>query len=645
MNKEEAINEFLKGLRIVLNNASAYPKEHPYFAKSVDTFKEKLEALLPLLNPVKIQVSPDALFIDEKFLGKTLLYVDLAAIFHRRKIKGVEFRQGVGREELFGFLAALALPLREFLRGGGIGNILDKNKRPHILIEELDYSQFLLEKGEEAKDIWAYLFKAAVKDEDTAKIRDLAENFGKIVRVFRAKDLYEDKELRENISHFLSYLKGAAKDKFLNCSKDLLRVFLKDPDTSVLQEIDKIKAYFEDLTNQDLTDTLIESISKDEDFNNLSFGLFTRLFEPARNQEVASDLERKLKSSESLKNDPRLRKKVKELFSVSDDSYILPVYRQALDWIYADHQAETQLTFERELLKDNYHFLLLNLLAQEKMADYLAIISERILKEIEASLERREWPYLKAASEILATRLKEGGVVASSLGKLRERLGGLIESRVFDSEGDQELHAFFEAMSQSFLGAAYYLQKVFPERTVNPQVLRLWMRFFPDQMDLFYQELERAKSDIDFLSRMAKAMEGSDSGLSLELLKRIFALSNNIIRLEVLKIMQTLPGMDKEFLLSVLASEDLQLKREALPVLFHNEQGQKAGLEFLLTVPAGFGKRNRILLENLTLLEGLNEEQLKQGRAYLEPLSRKPFFWNKGIREKAMGLLRRLDAG
>jgi hypothetical protein len=46
VDKDEALFDFLKGLRIVLNNASAYPKDHPYFAKSVDDFKQKLDSLL-----------------------------------------------------------------------------------------------------------------------------------------------------------------------------------------------------------------------------------------------------------------------------------------------------------------------------------------------------------------------------------------------------------------------------------------------------------------------------------------------------------------------------------------------------------------------------------------------------------------------
>ena len=54
MNKEEALNDFLKGLRIVLNNASAYYKEHTYFRKSVETFKQKIDALFPRIEEKKV---------------------------------------------------------------------------------------------------------------------------------------------------------------------------------------------------------------------------------------------------------------------------------------------------------------------------------------------------------------------------------------------------------------------------------------------------------------------------------------------------------------------------------------------------------------------------------------------------------------
>ena len=64
MEREEALHEFIKGLRIALNNSTAYPSTHPYFIKSAEEFKAKIEAILAFINPVRINVTPESLFLD-----------------------------------------------------------------------------------------------------------------------------------------------------------------------------------------------------------------------------------------------------------------------------------------------------------------------------------------------------------------------------------------------------------------------------------------------------------------------------------------------------------------------------------------------------------------------------------------------------
>jgi len=64
MNKEEALNDFLNGLRIALHNTSAYQREHPYFRKSTNDFKHKVDVLFNFLNPIKINIAPNSLFLD-----------------------------------------------------------------------------------------------------------------------------------------------------------------------------------------------------------------------------------------------------------------------------------------------------------------------------------------------------------------------------------------------------------------------------------------------------------------------------------------------------------------------------------------------------------------------------------------------------
>mgnify|MGYP001613270536 CR=1 FL=1 len=208
MDKEEALSEFLRGFRIIINNASAYPKDHPYFVKSVDTFKQKVGALFLFLNPIKIDIAPGSLFMDGRFLQKNPLYIDLASMFHLRKIKSIEFKQGLSTQELVDFLSLVSLPIREILKRGGLGNILPADNTRHFSVTELDYSELLRDGQEETKDIWGYLFKEAMEASDTDKVNRLADNFEEIVGKFQAKYFLEDGELRENTCNFLNYLKS-----------------------------------------------------------------------------------------------------------------------------------------------------------------------------------------------------------------------------------------------------------------------------------------------------------------------------------------------------------------------------------------------------------------------------------------------------
>ena len=57
MDKEEALHEFIKGLRIAFNNSLAYPRQHPYFVKSVDEFRQKIEVLSGFLKPIKLYIT------------------------------------------------------------------------------------------------------------------------------------------------------------------------------------------------------------------------------------------------------------------------------------------------------------------------------------------------------------------------------------------------------------------------------------------------------------------------------------------------------------------------------------------------------------------------------------------------------------
>ena len=71
MDKEEALGDFLKGLRIAINNSLAYSRQHPYFLKSAQDFKVKIENLFSWF-PLKSGLS----FVDANFSLRFLTDAD-----------------------------------------------------------------------------------------------------------------------------------------------------------------------------------------------------------------------------------------------------------------------------------------------------------------------------------------------------------------------------------------------------------------------------------------------------------------------------------------------------------------------------------------------------------------------------------------
>ena len=121
MNKEEALTEFLNGLRAAINNSLAYSRQHPYFLKTSQDFKVKIDQALNFLDPIKIGASPEALFLEGKPVEKLAFSSELAHTLHLRKIESIEFKPGLSLEELADFLSLLSLQPKEIIRAGRKG--------------------------------------------------------------------------------------------------------------------------------------------------------------------------------------------------------------------------------------------------------------------------------------------------------------------------------------------------------------------------------------------------------------------------------------------------------------------------------------------------------------------------------------------
>jgi hypothetical protein len=635
MNKEEALDEFLKGLRIVLSNATAYPKSHPYYIKSVENFKPKADLLFSFLSPIEINIAPDALFIGERRLDKQAFYIELAQFFHLRKISGFEIRKAVTVGELIEFFSGVSLPKKEIIRNGGVGNILDKNKIPHIAFMELDYSALLKAEGEESKDLWVYLFKEAAQKNDPSKINEIADNFTNIIGTFKAKDLFEDEELRQNIQNFLIHLKDIQGEKFKNCTQDMLRSALKLKDSVTDEKVDKVKGLFKDLKENDFASLLWQEISTNDNFDNLSFRLFSQIAGEKKQAGIANAL---FEKKPLLELSPKAIKKVRELLTVSGSMYVSDVYRNTLSSFLKDLSLGKGLFFDQDVLKTNYRYIILGLFEEEHEIEVLELILKSISRQVSEVIKIGDFEYLKSLLKVLNKKKIEAPLLNSSFAELENQISEFIESIVWEGKVPPGVESLIDGLERSSKDAYFYFDKMFRENKINPFALKLFFKFFPANLSFFYKKLEEKHSDIEFLERILESLKTLDSPLAWEALKRIYSLANDFVKLEVLKAMQEAKRTDEAFLLSILKKRNISLKREALLVLARYDNSRKRAAEALLLIPNFFGINNKIILENMMIIEEIG---LKQASDYLSLLARKKFFWNHNIRKKAEELLDR----
>lgn len=637
MEREEALSDFLKGFHIVFSNASAYPKDHPYFIKSLENFKERIDTLFEFLNPIRIDVAIDSLFIDGRKWEKQALYVELARIFHQRKIRSIELKRGSTITELIDFFHAVSLPQKEILRQKGIKNILNREESLHIKVEELDYSQILGTEGEELKDVWAYLFKEAIEKKDAQRINEFADNFDKALEKIRVGDLLGNEELRKSLCSFFTYLKYNQKEKFYKCSKEMFKFVSKYKYAIQDKNFAGIKSLFEDLSNDDFAGLLWDEISEDDSFDILSFRLFSQIAGIKREKEISSSLSGKI-SKESLKNNPKAIKRTQDLLSVSLEQSVSDVYRNTLSALLKDISFDRSVFFDRSLLYENYLFTLLNLLTDEKNKERLKLILERLSKELEGLIRERGFKYLKSLLDILNKREKEDPSLKDFSAELENKISEFAESTVWEEESSADLENLVDSLEKTSFNAEFYLDKIFREGKVNPGMLKLFFRFFSADSPLFYKNLEKKYSDLEFLGKIMESLSGLSPLLSCEILKYIFSFANDIIKMEALKAMNGLAEFDTEFIFSVLQKGNISLRRESLVILAKEPDLIKRALENLLRVSSPLGRRNKAILENIGIIEDLG---FKEAEEYLVLLSKRHFFWNRNIRKRAREALRK----
>jgi hypothetical protein len=634
MNKEEIIEDFFRGLRVTLTNAFSYPKDHPYFIKSVENFKLKLDALLVISNPFKIGVTSSTLIVNGKNLSKIGLYDELARLLHQRKIKSIEIKVGLSLRELIQFLCVISLPQKEIFKGGGLSAILEKEPLVHFTIQELDYSEFLRGEGQECTDVWGYMLKEALYSEDTVKINQFADSFGSFIKRVSEKDLFDADGISPEVNEFLISLKSRNKEKFDKCLNDVFLWLLRNKKTLNQDKLVKIKPAFNDLSQEDFTALLKEGFLQEDNFDSLSLQLFSKISEQDASANITKDFFDKMDEIPGLKDNPGSVKKIRNLLSSSQDEPMSEVYRNTLDSLVKNISFSGKLSFDHETLKENYRYIVLGIFSTDQNLDTLEIAAAILEKELPGIFEDNDAGFLKELLGVLTRRKEEGIKACVDLGKF---FSSFIEDIVLNGRLTIEQEFLIGAVSATGKEMNFYLDKIFTSEKVDKHVLALFLRLFQDGLKDFYARLDQKIQDIEFLASLTEALNQAETPVTLDILEYIYSSANELVKIEALKAMRKLMKVDTVFLMRQLNTDSSLLRGQLLSVLILDTRAKNDILDMLFKIPGFLGSKNELLIENMKIVFDLH---FIEASGCIKDLSRRRFFWNRKLRNKAIQILK-----
>jgi len=639
--KDELIRSMTRALRVAFKMASMYNPEHPAFKSSVNELMTKLEALFVYVTPVSIGFSPHALLIDNRFWEGERTYIDLAQLFHFRKIKRLEIRPGIPHVEFMRFASKIMLPVKAFIKEGGAQAIIKRENIIHISVEVLDYSQVLLGEGEEIKDIWPYLLMEAVEEGDEGKLDQLAGSFEKVVGKFNTEDLIQNEELHKNFAKFFGHLKTTSEEKHRTCAKQLLRTVVGARKTPAESKFESLKLLISDLSEEDLASTLWEEIIGNDKFDSLGFSIFSRIIDKERHKKISTSLHALFHTDNPQNRRSEVESKIRILLSGASSQLHSEIYRQTLSNLLNEISFDKKLTLDHQLLQRNYRFLLLVLLAQETQKEAAAAEIRRAAEEWERVVQEGDFEFLLDYHDVLEGRAADLAGLPD-YEEARRSVAEHVEGCLLRGETRPELDIFVDKLGRSLHEWTAYSDTIFKDRIVTSPLLRACFKFFPAQVEEFHAGIKKKASDSELLGKIADALQAIDSPASLDTLKTVYAAGDPGVKVRALRAMRDLREFDEAFLFPVLEKRNEVVQAEALILLMRNERTKHVAFTKLFGLQSPYGLRNSRLLRHLRIVEA---NDLRDARPYICPLAERKDIWNRKVRLEAARILEKWREG
>jgi len=186
-----------------------------------------------------------------------------------------------------------------------------------------------------------------------------------------------------------------------------------------------------------------------------------------------------------------------------------------------------------------------------------------------------------------------------------------------------------------------YLDKIFAAEKANKQVLSLFLKLFPADLDLFYAKVDQRIQDTEFLASLIEALSQLEAVATPGILKYIYSAANELVKFESLKAMRKLKAIDTAFLMRQLNTDSFPLRSEIVSVLMLDKQANNDLLGLLFRIPSFMGRKNELLIENMQIVFDLH---FLEAVSCIKDLSRRRFFWNRQLRNRAIQILKEWDA-
>jgi len=632
-------DDFLKNLKTAVTNISVYFKDHPLVTKSIDGLKESINKIFSSVDVLEIKIAADYLIIGKLSLKEGKMYKDTATFFHLRKIKSIEVKKEVSSVELQSFLEQVSLPPNDILTKGGLAVVLEKAGVSNIIVKNLDYSELLTGEGKECKDAWVSLLSDSLAEGNAQKINELSKFSHKMLEGVSINDLTQDNQKRMVLAKFFNYLQDSDRDKFFESSKDLSKSIFKS-DISISPESEmRLRNFLNNIDAKGISDVLIERFQGKEEFNHLSLDLFAKIVSEEKHGNIASFLLSKLGGEEKLMNNPDVVKNIKQLFVLPGSEKVSEIYKRNLLEIFENISSEENVSFDYGWLQKNYCFILLELFMLEKDEEKLKDTLDCILLEIKKDIDENKFSYIQQFINLLEKKQLSNNSLDGFCRYAYEKVANFVEKAMLN-EGKKFLSTrYANIVKAGSANSEEYLKMIFEEEEFNSNALFLFFYVFPNNINQFYNYLNESLSNVILIKKIVNGVQILEYPLSIRILKHIFNKSFDLIKSEVLKIMQRLVSYDKQFVLSVIKNGNFIQRKQALVILLKDSDSLMKAAKILLDIKNYFGINSRIIKENLQIVR---EIPFKESQKYLSSLSKYHFFWNKDIRKLAVRVLSKI---